>query len=77
MSLLITLVPIIILEIVFLIYLIAVYVLIAGLGLGALFGIIILPLPLLLMVAIDYVVLLIVIAGIIEKIAIKLQHLLG
>ena len=63
----ISLIPIVISLIVFLVYLISVYVLMVGPGFGALFGIIFLPLVLLLLFVIDCVALIIGIAGIFEK----------
>ena len=67
LSLRISLIPIVISLIVFLVYLIAFYVLMAGPGFGALFGIVFLPLVLLLLFIIDCVALIIGIAGIFEK----------
>ena len=66
-SLLIALIPIIVLAIISLVYYIAAFVLMAGPGFGALFGIILLPLVLLLVFAIDCVALIIGIIEIFEK----------
>ena len=77
LSLRISLIPIVISLIVFLVYLIAAYVLMAGPGFGALFGIVFLPLVLLLLFAIDCVALIIGIAGIFEKNGNKIPAFLG
>ena len=76
-SLLIAMIPIAILVIVFLTYLLAAYVLMAGPGFGALFGIIFLPFLLLLVFAIDCVALIIGMAGIFEKNGNKASAFLG
>ena len=77
LSLRISLIPIVISLIVFLVYLIAVYVLMAGPGFSALFGIISLPLVLLLLFVIDCVASIIGIAGILEKNGNKIPAFLG
>ena len=77
LSLRISLIPIVISLIVFLVYLIAAYVLMAGPGFGALFGIIFLPLILLLLFVIDCVALIIGIAGIFEKNGNKIPAFVG
>ena len=77
LSLRISLIPIVISLIVFLVYLIAAYVLMAGPGFGALFGIVFLPLVLLLLFAIDCVALIIGIAGIFERNGDKITAFLG
>ena len=77
LSVLIALGPIVISVIVFLAYLLAAYVLKAGPGFGALFGIIFLPLVLLLLFVIDCVALIIGIAGIFEKNSNKISAFLG
>lgn len=76
LSLLIALVPIFISAIVLLVLSIA-FALEAGPGFGALFGIIILPIILLLVLAIDCVALMIGIAGIFEKNGNKLAAFFG
>ena len=77
LSLRISLIPIVISLIAFLVYLIAAYVLMAGPGFGALFGIIFLPLILLLLFVIDCVGLIIGIAGIFEKNGNKVSAFVG
>ena len=77
LSLRISLIPIVISLIVFLVYLIAAYALMAGPGFGALFGIIFLPLVLLLLFVVDCVALIIGIAGILEKNSNKIAAFLG
>ena len=77
LSLRISLIPIVIAFIVFLVYFIAPYVLMAGPGFGALFGIIFLPLVLLLLFVIDCVALVIGIAGFFEKNADKISAVCG
>ncbi len=77
LSLLISLIPIVISLIVFLVYLIAAYVLMAGPGFGALFGIIFLPLLLILLFVIDCVALIIGIAGIFDKNGNKIPAFFG
>ena len=77
LSLRISLIPIVISLIVFLVYFIAAYVLMTGPGFGALFGIIFLPLILLLLFVIDCVALIIGIAGIFEKNGNKIPAFVG
>ena len=77
LSLRISLIPIVISLIVFLVYLIAAYVLMAGPGFGALFGIVFLPFVLLLLFVIDCVALIIGIAGIFKKNGNKIPAFLG
>jgi len=77
LSLRISLIPIVISLIVFLVYLIAAYVLMAGPGFGALFGIIFHPLILFLLFVVDCVALIIGIAGIFEKNGNKITAFVG
>ena len=76
-SLLIALIPIIILAIISLVYYIAAFVLMAGPGFGALFGIIILPFILLIVLTIDRSALIMGITGIFQKNGNKMAAFFG